>query len=463
MEITKGQEFSLEIDDMGTDGEGIGHKEGYTLFVKDALVGDIVRVKVIKAKKKFGYGRLLEVMKPSPWRVEPACDCARQCGGCQIQHCSYEKQLAWKEKKVRDCLQRIGGFEEIPMEPIMGMDEPYHYRNKAQYPVGYDKEGNPVAGFYAGRTHSIIPNTDCAIQHPCNHMILETILAFMKQYDIPAYEEKKHTGLVRHILTRVGKYTGEVMVCLIINGNKLPHQDKLVEMLKKATDVETTYKIKSICLNINKDKTNRILGEKVVPIYGQTYIEDRIGNITYRISPLSFYQVNPEQTQKLYGTALEYADLKGNEVVWDLYCGIGTISLFLAQKAAKVCGVEIVPQAIEDARENADRNGFTNTEFFVGAAEDVVPEQYDQSGGSLRADVVTLDPPRKGCDEKLLRTVVRMEPKRIVYVSCDPATLARDLKYLCGEGYELKRVRACDMFGHSSHVETVCLLSRKVQ
>ena len=463
MEITKGQEFSLEIDDMGTDGEGIGHKEGYTLFVKDALVGDIVRVKVIKAKKKFGYGRLLEVIKPSPWRVEPACDCARQCGGCQIQHCSYEKQLAWKEKKVRDCLQRIGGFEEIPMEPIMGMDEPYHYRNKAQYPVGYDKEGNPVAGFYAGRTHSIIPNTDCAIQHPCNHMILETILAFMKQYDIPAYEEKKHIGLVRHILTRVGKYTGEVMVCLIINGNKLPHQDKLVEMLKKATDVETTYKIKSICLNINKDKTNRILGEKVVPIYGQTYIEDRIGDITYRISPLSFYQVNPEQTQKLYGTALEYADLKGNEVVWDLYCGIGTISLFLAQKAAKVCGVEIVPQAIEDARENADRNGFTNTEFFVGAAEDVVPEQYEQSGGSLRADVVTLDPPRKGCDEKLLRTVVRMEPKRIVYVSCDPATLARDLKYLCGEGYELKRVRACDMFGHSSHVETVVLLSQLKQ
>ena len=457
MEITKGQEFSLEIDDMGTDGEGIGHKEGYTLFVKDALVGDIVRVKVIKAKKKFGYGRLMEVITPSPWRVEPACDCARQCGGCQIQHCSYEKQLAWKEKKVRDCLQRIGGFEEIPMEPVMGMDEPYHYRNKAQYPVGYDKEGNLVAGFYAGRTHSIIPNTDCAIQHPCNHMILETILAFMKQYDISAYEEKKHTGLVRHILTRVGKYTGEVMVCLIINGNKLPHQDKLVEMLLQCP---FDYKIKSICLNINKEKTNRILGEKVVPIYGQTYIEDRIGNITYRISPLSFYQVNPEQTQKLYGTALEYADLKGDEVVWDLYCGIGTISLFLAQKAARVCGVEIVPQAIEDARENARRNGFTNAEFFVGAAEYVVPEQYEQSGGSLRADVVTLDPPRKGCDEKLLRTVVQMEPKRIVYVSCDPATLARDLKYLCGEGYELKRVRACDMFGHSSHVETVVLLSK---
>ena len=457
MEITKGQEFSLKIDDMGTDGEGIGHKEGYTLFVKDALVGDVVRVKVIKAKKKFGYGRLLEVLEPSPWRVEPVCGCARQCGGCQIQHCSYEKQLAWKQKKVTDCLQRIGGFENIPMEPIMGMDEPYHYRNKAQYPVGYDKEGNLVAGFYAGRTHSIIANTDCAIQHPCNHRILETILAFMKQYDISAYEEKKHTGLVRHILTRVGKYTGELMVCLIINGNKLPHQDKLVEMLLQCS---LDYTLKSICLNINKDKTNRILGEKIVPIYGQTYIEDRIGDITYRISPLSFYQVNPEQTQKLYSTALEYADLQGNEVVWDLYCGIGTISLFLAQKAAKVCGVEIVPQAIEDARENAIRNGFSNAEFFVGAAEDIVPEQYEKSGGSLRADVVTLDPPRKGCDEKLLRTVVQMKPKRIVYVSCDPATLARDLKYLCGEGYELERVRACDMFGHSSHVETVCLLSR---
>ena len=481
--LSKGQEFSLEIDDMGTDGEGIGHKEGYTLFVKDALVGDVVRVKVIKAKKKFGYGRLMEILQPSPWRVEPVCGCARQCGGCQIQHCSYEKQLAWKEKKVRDCLERIGGFTEIPMEPIMGMDEPYHYRNKAQYPVGYDKEGNLVAGFYAGRTHSIIPNTDCAIQHSCNHVILETILAFMRKYDVSAYEEGRHAGLVRHILTRVGRYTGEVMVCLVINGNKLPHQDKLVEMLlqcpledgtarnsfgvssdcadRKSTNAQTEYKLKSICLNINKEKTNRILGDKIVPIYGQTYIEDRIGDITYRISPLSFYQVNPEQTQKLYGTALEYADLHGDEIVWDLYCGIGTISLFLAQKAAKVCGVEIVPQAIEDARENASRNGFTNTEFFVGAAEDVVPELYERSGGSLRADVVTLDPPRKGCDEKLLRTVIQMEPKRIVYVSCDPATLARDLKHLCGEGYELKRVRACDMFGHSSHVETVACLQRK--
>ena len=263
------------------------------------------------------------------------------------------------------------------------------------------------------------------------------------------------------------------MVCLIINGNKLPHSEKLVESLlscpingteEGGAEENVLYdncQIKSICLNINQEKTNRILGDKIVPLYGQTYIEDKIGDITYRISPLSFYQVNPEQTRKLYTTALEYADLHGDEVVWDLYCGIGTISLFLAQKAAKVCGVEIVPQAIEDARDNARRNGFTNAEFFVGAAEDVVPEQYEKSGGALRADVVTIDPPRKGCDEKLLRTVVQMEPEKIVYVSCDPATLARDLKYLCGEGYELKRVRACDMFGHSGHVETVVGLQRK--
>lgn len=472
-QLEKGQEISLKIEDMGTDGEGIGRLDGYTLFVKDALEGDLVRVKILKTKKRYGYARLLEVIEPSPWRVTPKCDCARACGGCQLQHCSYEKQLIWKEKKVRDCLQRIGGFAEIPMEPIMGMDKPYHYRNKAQFPVGYDKEGNLVTGFYAGRTHSIIPNTDCAIQHPCNHAILETVLSFMKTYHITAYSEKTRTGLVRHILTRVGKYTGEVMVCLIINGNKLPHSEKLVESLlscpingteEGGAEENVLYdncQIKSICLNINQEKTNRILGDKIVPLYGQTYIEDKIGDITYRISPLSFYQVNPEQTRKLYTTALEYADLHGDEVVWDLYCGIGTISLFLAQKAAKVCGVEIVPQAIEDARDNARRNGFTNAEFFVGAAEDVVPEQYEKSGGALRADVVTIDPPRKGCDEKLLRTVVQMEPEKIVYVSCDPATLARDLKYLCGEGYELKRVRACDMFGHSGHVETVVGLQRK--
>ena len=472
----KNDELIIDITDMGTEGEGIGRVEGYTLFVKDAIIGDKVRVKVIKTKKRFGYARLMEIITPSKWRVKPVCPVARQCGGCQLQHCSYEKQLEWKQQKVTDCLERIGGIDvKDIMEPIIGMDKPYHYRNKAQFPVGYDKEGNLVTGFYAGRTHSIIPCMDCDIQHPVNSIILRAVLEFMKENGITAYNEKEGNGLVRHILTRVGMVTGEIMVCLIINGKKLPHKDKLIEKLL-ACEFDDIYvdknsellmknplKIKSVSLNINMNNTNVILGNKIETIYGSPYIEDYIGDIRYRISPLSFYQVNPVQTKKLYDTALEYAGLKGGEVVWDLYCGIGTISLFLAQKAAKVCGVEIVPQAIEDAKVNAKLNGMDNTEFFTGAAEDVVTEQYAQSDGKLKADVVTIDPPRKGCDEKLLRTVINMEPERIVYVSCDPATLARDLKYLAANGYKVDRVRACDMFGQSYHVETVVLLSQLKQ
>ena len=455
---------TLEIIDMGAEGEGIARLEGYTLFVKDALVGDIIKACVMKTKKRFGYARLLEILEPSPYRVEPKCPVAKQCGGCQLQHCSYEKQLLWKQEKVLNCLQRIGGFQDVAMEPILAMDKPFYYRNKAQFPVGVDKDGNLIAGFYASRTHSIIQNTDCVIQHPCNREIVETVLQFMRDYNIPAYNEKDHLGMVRHILTRVGVNTGEVMVCLVINGSFLPEAEELKNRLLSCRltgkNGNPELIMKSICININKEKTNVILGQKVKVIYGDGFIKDKIGNIIYQISPLSFYQVNPEQTKKLYDTVLEFADLQGGEVVWDLYCGIGSISLFLAQKAAKVCGVEIVPEAIEDARKNAALNHFSNTEFFVGAAEEVVPEQYGKSEGRLKADVVTLDPPRKGCDEKLLETVVGMEPKRIVYVSCDPATLARDLRYLCDRGYEIQRVRACDMFGMGYHVETVCLLSK---
>lgn len=489
----KGQELVITITDMGTEGEGIGRIEGYTLFVKDAIAGDVARVKVIKTKKSFGYARLLEVITPSRWRIEPECICARQCGGCQLQHCSYEKQLEWKEKKVADCITRIGKIPVIPsvnqavmsakhaasdcvkdmhsnydalkkdenvltMEPILRMETPFYYRNKAQYPVGYDREGRLVAGFYAGRTHSIIPNTDCAIQHPCHKVILETVLAFMERYGISAYCEENHTGLVRHILIRTGRYTGQVMVCLVINGENLPHQQKLIEDLLSCP-LNGTH-IKSICLNINREKTNCILGDRIKKLYGESYIEDTIDQIRYQISPLSFYQVNPEQTLKLYRTVMEYADLQGQETVWDLYCGIGTISLFLAQRAAHVYGVEIIPQAVEDARRNARINGISNTKFITGAAEDVVTQEYEKSGGVLRADVVTLDPPRKGCDKKLLETVIRMQPERIVYVSCDPGTLARDLQYLCGKGYELKRVRACDMFPQTGHVEVVTCLHR---
>ena len=455
--------LTVEITDMGVDGEGIGKVDGFTLFVKDALIGDVAEVKVMKAKKQYGYARLMKLLTPSPDRVEPVCSVARTCGGCQIQALSYSKQLEFKKNKVRGNLIRIGGFPEAfideIMEPIAGMEEPFHYRNKAQYPVGTDKEGNLIAGFYAGRTHQIIPNLDCALGAEINQVVLEKILAFMNQHKLTAYNEETHKGLVRHILIRVGFTTKEIMVCLVINGKQLPYSEKLAEVLAEIPGMT------SITFSINEENTNVIMGKQIQPVWGQTYITDYIGNVKYQISPLSFYQVNPVQTEVLYGQALEYAGLTGNETVWDVYCGIGTISLFLAQKAKKVYGVEIVPQAIEDARRNAEINGIQNAEFFVGKAEEVLPMYYaeyakEHPGESAHADVIMVDPPRKGCEESVLTTMVNMQPERIVYVSCDSATLARDLKYLCGNGYELRKVRAVDMFPHTGHIETVVLLSK---
>ena len=453
----------VTISDMGVDGEGIGKVDGYTLFVKDAVIGDVVNVKVMKAKKQYGYARLMGIVEPSPHRVKPVCPVARQCGGCQIQSLSYEKQLEFKNNKVRGNLIRIGGFEEDQidriMEPIAGMKEPYHYRNKAQYPIGKDKEGNLTAGFYAGRTHQIISNLDCALGMTVNRQILEKILSYMEDNHISAYDETTGKGLVRHVLIRCGFTTDEIMVCIVINGNKLSRGEKLAESLAEIPGM------KSITYNINQENTNVIMGKEVRLLWGQEYITDYIGNVKYQISPLSFFQVNPVQTNVLYGQALEYAGLTGNETVWDVYCGIGTISLFLAQKAGKVYGVEIVPQAIEDAKKNAQINGIQNAEFFVGKAEDVLPDYYAQyakehPGETAHADVIVVDPPRKGCEESVLETMVNMGPERIVYVSCDSATLARDLKYLCGKGYELEKVRAVDMFPMTVHVETVVLLSK---
>ena len=451
-EIKKNDTFIVNIVDMTTEGEGVAKLDGYTLFVKDALVGDCAKVSIMKTKKNYGYARLLEIMTPSPYRVEPACSVARKCGGCQLQHCSYAHQLVYKQDKILNCLMRIGGFAEIPMEPIMGMEEPFYYRNKAQFPVGKNKDGEIITGFYAGRTHDIIDTSHCAIQAKGNDKLLQLVKEYMTECKVEPYCEKTHTGLVRHILTRVGFSTKEIMVCLIINGNEIPNPQVLVEKLKSISGMT------SICLNINKERTNRILGDKGKTLWGKDYIEDYIGNIKYQISPLSFYQVNPIQTTRLYETALEYADLDGDEIVWDLYCGIGTISLFLAQKAKQVYGVEIVSQAIEDAKQNAVINGISNAEFFVGAAEEVLPKKYEESKGTMAADVIVVDPPRKGCHMALLDTIVKMNPKKVVYVSCDPATLARDLKYLCENGYELKRVRGCDMFPNSFHVETCVLL-----
>ena len=443
---------TLEITDLGSSGEGIGKVDGYTLFVKDALIGDVIEAKIIKTKKNYGYGRLMTILTPSPARVEARCPQARACGGCQIQPLDYAKQLEYKENKVKELLDRVGKVSDYVMEPIIGMEDPWYYRNKAQFPVGTSKEGEIVTGFYAGRTHSIVPVQECFIQHPLNEQLMAIVRQWMNEFNVTAYDETKQTGLVRHIFTRIGKYTGEVMVCLVINGKKIPKPEVLIERLKAVEGMT------SICLNINRENTNVILGKTIKCLWGQDYITDKIGDIAYRISPLSFFQVNPIQTQKLYGTALEYAELTGNETVWDLYCGIGTISLFLGKAAKKVCGVEIVPEAIADAKENAKLNGIENADFFVGKAEDVLPEQYDKYG--VYADVIVVDPPRKGCDEKLLQCMVEMAPKRIVYVSCDPATLARDLNFLEANGYKVKKVRCTDMFPHSTHVETVCLLNR---
>ena len=507
--MKKNDIFEIEIIDMGVDGEGIGKYDGMTFFIKDAVIGDVIRAKAMKLKKNYGYARVEEVITPSAFRVEPKCEHHRRCGGCQIQALSYEKQLEFKHNKVRGNLIRIGGFSEAEIEakmlPIVGMEEPFRYRNKAQFPVGMDKDGNIVTGFYAARTHSIIPVEDCLLGVSENAPILEAIKEWMKEYKISAYDETSGKGLLRHVLIRFGFTTKQIMVCLIINGKKLPKQEQLIEKLTKMGGMT------SISININTQNTNVILGDITECLWGDACITDYIHlrecgtntkyrekeqtsvgmrttdeeknsfekkefaltdtAVAYRISPQSFYQVNPIQTEKLYSTALEYAQLTGNEYVWDLYCGIGTISLFLAQKAKKVYGVEIVPQAIEDAKNNAKLNGITNAEFFVGKAEEVLPEFYkelkkqnnsenDEKTAMLNPDVIVVDPPRKGCDEACLETMLQMQPQRIVYVSCDSATLARDLRILCDGGYDIKKVRAFDQFGHTTHVETVVALQR---
>ena len=549
--LQKNDMIELKIEDMGVDGEGIGKYDGMTFFVKDAVIGDEIRARVTKLKKSYGYARVEEILCPSEARTVPECELYKRCGGCQIQAMEYGKQLEFKQNKVRGNLIRIGGFapefvDEV-MQPIVGMETPYRYRNKAQFPIGTDKEGNVVAGFYAARSHNIIPVTDCKLGVEQNREILDVVLSYMRENGVKPYDEAAGKGLVRHVLIRYGFTTKEIMVCLVINGKKLPAQEKLVDSLAKIEGMT------SISVNRNMKNTNVILGEVTECIWGQPYIMDYIhlrkcgcdnvriestaetenaegkgnaagaGNaaergkaaeeedvagerecirgqrekdeftmtdcaVAFHISPQSFYQVNPVQTEKLYSLALDYAGLTGKETVWDLYCGIGTISLFLAQKAGKVYGVEIVPQAIEDAKNNAELNGISNAEFFVGKAEEVLPEFYEresrQAGGSvsgggeaaaveekdagkadgrsmLHPDVIVVDPPRKGCDEKCLETMVKMRPERIVYVSCDSATLARDLRVLCDGGYEVKKVRAVDQFGNTVHVETVVMLSHK--
>ena len=541
----KGDVLEVEITDIGNDGEGIGKVDGYTLFIKDAVIGDRVRAKVMKAKKSYAYAHLEEVTSPSEFRQEAKCLIARACGGCQLQNMTYERQLEYKQNKVRNNIVRLGGFDgefvDSIMEPIIGMDEPWRYRNKAQYPIGTDRDGNPVAGYYAGRTHSIIPVGDCFIGIEENRQVLDVLLSHMKRFHISAYDEAAGKGLVRHVLIRKGFASGQIMVCLVLNysgerkkkersqidhggavrkehsgvaaeklvleehsgvaaENFIPGQQALVD------ELSTIPGMTSISVSINTEKTNVIMGKEIHTIWGEPVIRDTLRGLEFEISPLSFYQVNPAQTDKLYGQALEYAGLTGTETVWDLYCGIGTITLSMAGTAGVVYGIEVIPEAIEDARKNAERNGITNATFFCGKAEDVLPRLYSMANddpvleeqgriqgidaqtkpcnrgngndtqadsanmtkteiesvpfAALRPDVIVVDPPRKGCDSACLDTMLRMQPARIVYVSCDSATLARDLRILSDGGYELRAIRPCDMFPWSGHVETAVLLQR---
>lgn len=451
--VEKNKSYEMQIHALGSNGEGIGRIDGYTVFVEGALPDEKIRVLIVKVKKNYGYGKLLEILEASPARREPMCPVAKQCGGCQLQHMSYEAELAYKTREVQDVMERIGGVHGVQVKPTLGMAYPWRYRNKAQFPVGKGKNGCAI-GFYAKRSHRIVDTEQCFLQNECNDEIIRIVREFLDEFHIPPYDEETHTGLVRHILTRIGKNSGEIMVCIVVNGKRLPQSDILIERLRAVEGLV------SVVLNVNKEKTNVILGQKVITLWGKDTITDTIDGISFEISPLSFYQVNPIQTEVLYGKAVEMAELKGNETVLDLYCGIGTISLFFARKAKKVFGVEIVPEAIADAKRNAARNGITNAEFAVGAAEDVIPRLYEEEG--IAADVVVVDPPRKGCDAKLLDTILQIQPKKIVYVSCNPATWARDLVVLRKGGYELREVQPVDQFGHSVHVETVCLLTQNL-
>lgn len=450
--IKKNEIISLDFEDLTHEGNGVGKIDGYPVFVPNAIPGERGKVKAILVKKNFAIGKLLEIDKISPERVDPPCNVYIQCGGCQLQHMSYAMQLEMKQKQVENTLRKLGHIDHVEVESTMGMDDPWRYRNKVQIPVA-EREGELITGFYRKKSHDIIGGMDrCIITSEVNDRMVEAVRAACDRLGIPAYDEKTHRGVIRHIMVRTGEVTGETMIVIVTKTAELPHKKALINQL-----IETHPTIKSIMQNINKERTNVILGRQTKCLWGAAYIYDSIGDIKFAISAKSFYQVNPTQTKTLYDKALEYADLTGHETVVDAYCGIGTISLFLAKQAKKVYGVEIVPEAIEDAKQNAKLNGITNVDFFVGQAEKLMPWWKDQG---LKPDVIVVDPPRKGCDEALLKAMLTMKPERIVYVSCNPSTLARDLRILEDGGYKTKKVQPVDMFPQTMHVETVSLLVR---
>jgi len=450
--VKKNETVTVTFEDITHDGSGVGKVSDYPLFVPHGIPGEKATVKVVKVNKRFGYGKLLDVIEASPHRVEPPCNVFYKCGGCQLQHMSYELQLEIKQQQVKNVMRKIARLPNVPVHPVIGADDPWRYRNKIQMPVG-EKNGQLITGFYQKRSHRIIDDMEtCIIQNKVGDQIVEKVREIATQLGIRAYDERTHRGDLRHIITRTAFKTEETMVILVTRSVKLPQQQKLIAALTKEFPM-----VKSIIHNVNKQKTNVILGKDSRTIFGNDYIYDTVGNLTFKLSPRSFFQVNPPQTEKLYEQALEYAAVGPEDTVIDAYCGIGTISLFLAQSAKQVYGVEVVPEAVQDARENARINDIQNAEFVVGEAENIMP-QWTAEG--LRPDVIVVDPPRKGCDEKLLQAMIEMEPKRIVYVSCNPATLARDLRILEDGGYSTKEVQPVDMFSQTTHVELVALMSR---
>ena len=453
--VEKDNEYILNIEALGYEGEGIAKIDGYPVFISGALIGEKVKVNIIKVKKNFAYGKLIEILEESPQRREPKCSSYNMCGGCTLQHLSYEGQLDYKFSRVKDCIRKIGGLDESIVNYPIGMDGVYRYRNKVQFPVGL-VNGKLSIGFFSEKSHEIIDMDICLLQDEESERIVSIIRNWMNEYSImPAKKDGKlfKNGIVRHIVIRKAFKTDEVMVILVTTNKKIPYVNELINRLNSNNN-----SIKSIVQNINDKDTNLVMGEKCITLWGSDYICDYIGEYKFNISPLSFFQVNPVQTEVLYNKALEYAELKENDTVFDIYCGIGSISLFLAQKATKVYGIEIVEDAIKDAKINAKLNNLNNVEFYVGKAEEVVPKMYSEG---KTANVVVVDPPRKGCDEKVLDTIVSMKPDRVVYVSCNPSTLARDLAYLDERGYKCVEIQPVDMFPHTMHVECCAKIVKK--
>lgn len=454
--VEKNKEYIFDIISQGYEGEGIAKIDNkYPIFIEGALKGEKVKVRIVKVNKNFAYGKLIEVLEASEERVNPICAIYKRCGGCKLQHASYKAQLDFKWDRVKDCVSKIGKLDPSIVKYPLGMENPWRYRNKVQLPIGLIN-GEVKIGFFAPRSHDIIDMESCLIQDEIGDKVVKLTREWIEKFNIRPYNvdgEYDEKGIVRHIMIRRGFTTNEVMIVLVTNGEKLPHKEEFVDLM-----VKNIPGIKSVIQNINSKKTNVILGLESKTLWGEDTISDYIGDFRFNISPLSFFQVNPIQTEVLYGKALEYANLTGNEEVFDAYCGTGTITLFLSQKAKKVYGVEIIPQAIDNAWINAKENKVDNVEFFVGESEVVIPDLINKG---VKADVVVVDPPRKGCDKKLLDAITNIDAKKIVYVSCDPSTLGRDLKVLEENGYKTLEVQPVDMFPNTAHIENVALLIKK--